>query len=171
MQSYVGGNVHAFALLFGRYKDRLYRYLNRQCQDGGIAEELCQDVWERLIKHHRQFDMTRNFATYLFSIAHNRMIDYLRGTSHRSFEEFQDHSGPEGPSTVETQVFSREQVRRFEQVLGALPGPQREIFILHEETSLTLAEIAEVTGVKYETAKSRLRFALVNLRSGMESYL
>lgn len=171
MQSYTGGNDHAFALLFGRYKDRLYRYLKRQCRNDGIAEELCQDVWERLIKHHRKFDMTRSFATYLFSIAHNRMIDYLRGVSFRSVEEFQEGSQPGNSSAVESQAFSREQVRRFEQVLGALPGPQKEIFILHEETSLTIAEMAEVTGVKPETAKSRLRFALVNLRKGMEGYL
>jgi RNA polymerase sigma factor (sigma-70 family) len=98
------------------------------------------------------------------------VVDYFRCASSKTFEEFQE--GPDicESQAIEHQVFSREQVQRFIQVLGALPAPQREVFVLHEETSMTLAEMADVIGVKPETAKSRLRFALVNLRKGMEGY-
>jgi RNA polymerase sigma-70 factor (ECF subfamily) len=52
--------------------------------------------------------------------------------------------------------------------LALLPDEQREAFLLHEEGDLTLEEIAEVTGVGRETAKSRLRYALVKLRQELK---
>jgi RNA polymerase sigma-70 factor (ECF subfamily) len=170
MQRFANGDEQAFAPLFDRYKDRLYRYLKRLCGNDGIAEELYQDVWERLIKRRKSFNSSHSFATYLFSIAHNRLVDHFRSVSSRSFQEFQEGSYLGDSGSVEHQVFSLEQVQRFMQVLEALPPPQREIFVLHEETSMTLTELAETIGIKPETAKSRLRFALVNLRKGMEGY-
>jgi len=171
MQRYADGDGRAFEPLFGRYKDRIYRYVKRLCQHeadhNGTVEELCQDIWERLIRHRDRFDASRNFATYVFSIAHNRIVDHLRGISSRSYEEFREESGPVDLAPVEGQVYNRQQVRRFIRVFESLPAPQREIFLLHEETSMTLAEMAEATGVKLETARSRFRFALLNLRKGM----
>lgn len=171
MQRYADGDDRAFEPLFGRYKDRLYRYLKRLCRNDEIVEELCQDVWLRLMKHRKSFNATRSFATYLFSIAHNRLVDHFRSVSSKSFEEFQEGSHLGDSRSVEHQVFSREQIQRFMQVFETLPALQREIFVLHEETSMTLVEIAEAIGVNPETAKSRLRFALVNLRKGMEGYV
>lgn len=171
MQRYANGDDQAFEPLFERYKDRLYRYFRRLCRNDGIAEELCQDVWERLIKHHKSFDARRSFATYLFSIAHNRLIDHFRSMSSKDLEEFREGSYLGDARSVEHQVFSRELVRRFMQVFDTLPAPQREIFVLHEETSMTLTEMAEAIGINPETAKSRLRFALVNLRKGMDGYV
>lgn len=170
MQRFARGDHGAFAPLFERHKDRLYRYLRRLCGSDGLAEELCQDVWERLIRHPRRFDTARSFATYLFSIAHNRVVDHFRSASSRSFEEYQEGAHASESISVEKQVLHREQVQRFMQVLEMLPAPQREIFVLHEETSMTLPEMAEALGINPETAKSRLRFALVNLRKGMEDY-
>jgi len=171
MQRYADGDAGAFEPLFGRYKDRIYRYVKRLCQNetdnNGTVEELCQDVWERLIQHRDRFDASRSFATYMFSIAHNRIVDHFRSTSSRSYEEFREDSGPADCAVVENQVYGRQQVRRFLQVFESLPAPQREIFLLHEETSMTLAEMADATGVKLETARSRFRFALLNLRKGM----
>ena len=57
--------------------------------------------------------------------------------------------------------------RRLLGLIGALPPEQREAVLLHEEQDLTLDQIATVTGVGRETVKSRLRYALEKLRSGM----
>jgi len=53
------------------------------------------------------------------------------------------------------------------QLISELPDEQREAFLLREEAGMSLAEIAEVTGVNIETAKSRLRYAVNRLRKGM----
>ncbi len=171
MQRFAGGDDSSFLLLFERYKDRIYRYVKRMCAgDSAPVEELFQDIWEKLIRHRDRFDEHRKFAPYIFSIAHNRLVDHFRSTAMASFEQYRDDAAPPDPVPVEKQVFSREQVERFRQVFDTLSAPQREIFVLREETSMTLSEIAEAVGVKPETAKSRLRFALLNLRKGMEGY-
>ena len=51
--------------------------------------------------------------------------------------------------------------------LGALPREQRETFLLHEETGLTIEEIARVTDVGIETVKSRLRYAIRKLKKSL----
>ena len=62
----------------------------------------------------------------------------------------------------------RECVERLFQLLGGLSETQRSAFLLKEEAGLTLEQIAEVTGTGYETVKSRLRYALQRLRTGLE---
>lgn len=171
MRRFAGGDGQAFESLFARYKDRLYRYLRRLCGSAPVAEELCQDVWERLVRRRSDFDHRRSFATYLFAIAHHRAVDFFRATSPQTFEEFEEDTHVDRSRPADHQAFSREQVQRFREVLDSLSPVQREVFVLHEESSMTLAEIAAAIGVKPETAKSRLRFALLNLRKGMEGYL
>ncbi|MET0106358.1 MAG: sigma factor-like helix-turn-helix DNA-binding protein [Sedimenticola sp.] len=59
-------------------------------------------------------------------------------------------------------------IERLFHLLGGLSEPQRSAFLLKEEANLSLAEIADVTGVGRETVKSRLRYALRSLRTGLE---
>jgi RNA polymerase sigma-70 factor (ECF subfamily) len=67
----------------------------------------------------------------------------------------------------ENELYRRRQVQRMLILLDNLPEAQREAFLLREEAGLSLLEIAEITGVTAETAKSRLRYALVKLRQGL----
>jgi RNA polymerase sigma factor (sigma-70 family) len=55
-------------------------------------------------------------------------------------------------------------------LLEALPAPQREAFLLYEEGGLSVEEIAGATGVTFEAAKSRLRYAVAKLREGLQEY-
>ena len=66
------------------------------------------------------------------------------------------------------QAETREQLGRLGAALAALPAAQREAFLLHEEAGMTVAEIASVTGVNEEAAKSRLRYALAKLREVLD---
>ena len=68
------------------------------------------------------------------------------------------------------QAESREQGNAILRLLAALPAPQREAFLLYEEGGLSVEEIAEATGVSFEAAKSRLRYAVAKLRKGLAEY-
>ncbi|HET9702343.1 MAG TPA: sigma-70 family RNA polymerase sigma factor, partial [Burkholderiales bacterium] len=65
------------------------------------------------------------------------------------------------------QAENREQAVRLLAALEALPEAQREAFLLHEEGGLSVEEIAAATGVGFETAKSRLRYAVARLRQAL----
>jgi RNA polymerase sigma-70 factor (ECF subfamily) len=62
-----------------------------------------------------------------------------------------------------------ETLTRYRAALTALPAEQRDVFLLYEESGLSLDEIASITGVGMETAKSRLRYAVAKLRGALTS--
>jgi RNA polymerase sigma-70 factor (ECF subfamily) len=115
------------------------------------------------------------FTTYLYHLVHNRLIDhYRRQTTGLPLSYDVDPDDPRIERVViaeilqpENELDRRRQVQRLLILLDNLPETQREIFLLREEGGLSLLEIAEITGVTVETAKSRLRYALAKLRQGL----
>ena len=175
MLRYRDGEVAAFTPLYERHKGALYRYLLRQCRQPAMAEELFQDIWMNLIRARERYEVRAKFKTYLFTLAHNRLIDYYRRQSSGVPVSFDDDPDDPlidqlpAPNHVEPQnaVDARRQMRQLFSALENLPAPQREAFLLREETGMSLEEIAEVTGVNMETAKSRLRYAVAKLRRAL----
>ena len=175
MNRYRDGDAHAFEVLYTRHKGPLYRYLLRQCGAAALAEELFQDVWMKLIGARARYVARAKFTTYLYHLAHNRLIDHYRRQSTGLPISYDDD--PDEPlieQVADNPVFEpdnelarRRQVQQLLQQLGQLPEAQREVFLLREESGLSLEQIAEVTGVTAETAKSRLRYALAKLRHGL----
>ena len=179
MERYRDGDAAAFDVLYGRHKGGVFRYLARQCGNSGVAEELFQEVWMNVIRARASYTVQAKFTTYLYRVAHNRLIDHFR--RHKSAQLVSlDGEGEEdeplelpAQSTVqpERMAQAREQAARLLWLVESLPALQREAFLLHEEGGLSLEQIAEVTGAGRETVKSRLRYALDKLREGMKDYL
>src|SRR5690606_11884082 len=76
MLAYAGGDVAAFEQLYARHRLRLYRYLLGQLRDGALADELFQDVWQKVIAARAGWTPDASFATWLYRIAHNRLADH-----------------------------------------------------------------------------------------------
>ena len=177
MLAYRDGDSRAFESLYARHKGGLYRYLARQCREPAVAEELFQDVWMNLIRARARYAVQAKFATYLYRLAHNRLIDhYRRGRSGVPMSYDDDPDDPlierlpaADAVRPDVQAGQTQEVQRLLALLAQLPEAQREAFLLREEAGLSLEEIAEATGVPAETAKSRLRYAVAKLREGMES--
>jgi RNA polymerase sigma-70 factor, ECF subfamily len=174
MIRYRDGDSDAFLALYERHKGPLYRYLLRQVRNAGAAADLFQEVWSRLVATRSRYEARAKFATYLFHIAHNCMIDFFRRDLKMrpvARSESDDSTSPE-PEVPEYQRPDRvaefvEQQSALLAALSALPQEQREAFLLHEETGLTIEEIARVTDVGLETAKSRLRYAIRKLKKSL----
>jgi RNA polymerase sigma-70 factor (ECF subfamily) len=172
MVRYRDGDADAFSALYARHKGPLYRYLLRQVRNSGAAADLFQEVWSRLIATRGRYEARAKFATYLFHIAHNCSIDFFRRdlTLHRAARsDDTDAPEPEVPDYQRPDGIAEfaEQQSALLAALGALPREQREAFLLHEETGLTIEEIARLTDVGPETAKSRLRYAIRKLKKSL----
>lgn len=176
MEHYRDGDAGAFDVLYFRHKGGLFRYLLRQCKEKSVAEELFQDVWSNLIRSRERYQPTAKFSTFLYQIAHNRLIDYIRqkpelalslGVTDEDNESFFERLPADMNEQPEIMVDRKRLVNCLLQHIEALPVLQREIFLLREEAGLSLEEIALATGVTQETAKSRLRYALAKLRDGL----
>lgn len=179
MTAYAGGDAGAFDVLYKRHKGGVYRYLKRHCRDGGLADELFQDVWMNLIRTRERYTVEAKFSTYIYTVAHNRLIDHYRKSGQASLVSLDDDAEDASPidepiapagERPERQADIRQQAARLLELLGALPIPQREAFVMQYEGGLSVEEIAEATGVTRETAKSRLRYALGKLRQGLAAW-
>ena len=173
MLRYRDGDATEFSALYSRHKGPLYRYLLRQVRNAGVAADLFQDVWSRLVATRGRYEARAKFATYLYRIAHNCTMDFFRRASrlHPAAADDSDAPAaePEVPESQRPDVIAEfaEQQSALLAAVSALPQEQREAFLLHEETGLTIEEIARVTDVGVETAKSRLRYAVRKLKKSL----
>jgi RNA polymerase sigma-70 factor (ECF subfamily) len=171
MLAWRGGDAAAFAQIYSRHKGGLLRYLLRQTGRREWAEELFQDVWLKVVNARHGYEARARFGAWLYSIAHNRLMDHFREHARASLTSYEE----ETPLLEEQTGAAQEQPERMLErkqgardllrTLDALPAAQREAFVLQQEGELSLEEIAAATGVNRETAKSRLRYALAKLRS------
>ena len=146
---------------------RLFRFMLHQVREHGTAEELYQDVWQRVITARARYRPEARFSTWLFQIAHNRLTDHWRALQHRPAAPADAEERTEreaDPQTPERQLSAFEERRRLQLALEELPADQREVVLLRLEQELSLEQIGEITGVGRETVKSRLRYALDKLR-------
>lgn len=174
MQDYAAGRAAAFDRLYLRHKGGVYRYLLRHCGSTPTAEEIFQDIWMNVIRVRASYVPSAKFTTWLYTLAHHRMIDYWRrhgqvklasvdadDTTRKMVEALPGASGDE----PEVRHATRELGASLRAALATLPAEQRDAFLLQQEAGLSLAEIAELTGAGLETVKSRLRYAVAKLRA------
>jgi RNA polymerase sigma-70 factor (ECF subfamily) len=174
MLRYRDGDGEAFGLLYAHYKGPLYRYLLRHVRNACAAADVFQEVWSHLIASRARYEPRAKFATFLFHIAHNCAIDFFRRDSNAR-RAIAAHVAEAMPFEAEVPEHQRpDRVAEFAEqesallaAVAALPQEQREAFLLREETGLSVEEIARVTDVPVETAKSRLRYAVRKLQHSL----
>jgi RNA polymerase sigma factor (sigma-70 family) len=179
MRRYAHGDVAAFELLYRRHELRVWRYLEHNLRNRATADELLQDVWFAVARDAARYEPSARFTTWLFTIAHNRMVDSIRvsrrqmsldalGYDAESVSQQLTADASEGPLAVtQTHYQSAAILRAVEE----LAPDQRQAFLLRVEGDLSVEEIATITGTSFETAKSRLRYARVKLRELLKEYV
>ena len=175
MLRYQAGDAAAFDRLYARHRGGVFRFILRQCKTRGHAEELFQDVWMNLIQASARYRVEAQFRTWLYTLARNRLIDYHRSATRPDavlFDNDEDLPEPAASRVEEPHVRAeaRQQGAEIVRLVEALPAAQREAFLLHEEGGLSIEDIAQATGVSFEAAKSRLRYAVAKLREGLREF-
>lgn len=171
LADYLTGNQAAFADLMQRYQQELYAFLQRFVSDAQVAEDLFQETFIQVYRNVQQFDSTRQFRPWLFTIAANKARDYLRAAGRRGTQSLDNTTGKdEGVTFVDllqtdaplppdelTQV---EDVQKVQQTLAELPLAYREVLILSYFHRFAYKQMADMLKVPLGTVKSRLHAAL-----------
>lgn len=170
MLRYGEGDAGAFESLYGRHRGPLYRFLLRQAGNAAAAEELFQDVWMRVVNSRRRYEVRAKFTSWLYAIAHNRLMDFHRANGRATFLNQEEseaalENSPADEVAADSRLERKGAAERLLAALSELPEAQREAFLLQQEGEMSLEEIAVATGVNRETVKSRLRYALARLRA------
>jgi RNA polymerase sigma-70 factor (ECF subfamily) len=172
MLRYGKGDARAFEALYLRHRLPLYRFLLRQVGNAATAEELFQDLWMRVVNSRGRYEPRAKFTSWIYAIAHNRLMDFYRADGRASFLSHEESESvladaPAVEIAADLRLDRKRAVERLLAALGELPDAQREAFLLQQEGELSIEEIAVATGVSRETAKSRLRYAVAKLRASL----
>ena len=175
------GEAAAFEFLYRRHESKVFRYLHRNVKNEAAANDLLQEVWFAVVRGAAKYQPSAKFTTWLFTIAHNRMVDMIRANHRLQSLDAGDDADPEAPSPLDrladsaqleppAQVQSKDEAAALLNAVAKLPAEQRCAFLLQAEGDLSVEEIAAATGCNFETAKSRLRYARAKLRQLLWEY-
>ena len=160
--------------LVERFQHRLVRYLLYLTGRRDYAEDLAQETWIRVLQRGGQYNGRQRFEPWLFAIARNLAIDYLRqkrkAVPTTSLPDDRDEIllvSSSGPSPFEAAARSEDAIRLAGQ-LQILSPLYREALLLRFQEQLSLAEIAQVVGAPVTTVTSRIYRGLAALRSALE---
>ena len=167
--SWCAGDAAAFDALYDRWSGPTWRFLVHQC-GSHRAEEMHQEAWLQVVRNREKYREDHRFAGWLFTLIRNLVIDDAR---RRKVRPDQDHAGTDPDRLTVTidavgTIDRQRAADRLRTLVNALPFEQREVVLLRWEAGMSLPEIAELTGVSRDTAKSRLRYALDKLREELQ---
>ncbi len=158
------GDREAFSKLMRNYKDKLYGYIFRFTYNKPASDDILQEVLIKIWKGFRKYDEKQKFSSWVFTIAHNAIIDQLKTKRKyellENLEEFQSVSG----SDPHESFIEDETAQMIERVIYTLPEKQREVFVLRKNSGMTFKEIAELTGEPLNTVLGHMHYAVKKLR-------
>lgn len=178
MRKFQKGDEGSFDTLLSRHGAGVLRFIIKMT---GVqktqAEDLLQEIFLKVIERRKRYDPEQKFSTWLYSIARNHCIDYLRTESYRRHSSLDAPlaGDEEGGAVVleivrseerdqEEKAFDLEVKALIDNGVRGLKEEFREVFLLREVEGLSLEEIAKVTESPLGTVKSRLRYAYKGLR-------
>jgi RNA polymerase sigma-70 factor (ECF subfamily) len=167
-----GGDQTAFDAVYDAFNRRLFTFLLRLSRRRDVAEDLIEETWLRLVKHAHRLDEDTRLGPWLFTVARNLHVSYVRSrlledaatgglTSFWSF-------GASPPSPFEAAA-ARELEQRIEHALASLPAPSREVLLLVGIAGLDHSDAADVCGITPEALRQRLHRARALLTRALEA--
>src|SRR5687767_15957836 len=87
MLAYRSGDARAFETLYRRHRGALFRFILRSLKQRAVAEELFQEAWMRVVEARGRYEAQARFTTWLYTIAHNLLVDHWRSEERRVGKE------------------------------------------------------------------------------------
>jgi RNA polymerase sigma-70 factor (ECF subfamily) len=161
----IDGDQAAFAQIYDAYFDTIYRYVYFKVKKQGEAEDLTQEVFIKALNGIGSYKVGKTpFASWLFRIAHNQVIDYVRKTGKQqmtALDEAYALAGNEDPVITTEQ---KSEVEELKVAIAGLPPAQQEVISLRFIAGLPIADVARILGKSEGTVKALQFNATVSLR-------
>ncbi len=171
MAAYIGGDSSAFAELFERYAVVLKRMMLKNHCPEDVANDLVQQTFFQVHRARLDFDPTRTFRPWLFTIAMNLLRGHFRGTSRRPEAQLElDGIGdPPVEAVGSSRLEDEQQAERVREALAQLPENQRVVIQMHWFEDRSFKEIATALGVGLSAVKVRAHRGYQKLKTLLES--
>ena len=172
----LAGDTGAFAVLVERYLNTVYKFAYYYVHDSAEAEDIAQETFLRAWKHLKKFDMEKNFKTWLFAIAKNASLDFIKKKKplvfSRMAESDDELASLLAPYAEEGELPAHAIDRQIlgtgiKEAMSKLPPSYQTVLSLRYDDNLKFVEIAEKLGEPIDTVKSRHRRGLLLLREAL----
>ena len=166
-----GGRNHLFKEVIDRYRSQVAGIAYKMVQDYDDAKDITQMVFVKTFYNIKRFDTSKRFSTWLYRIAVNASIDYIRKFKKHRFEELDDVTEPKEPTLATQtpeQAYQLKEVR--EHIFKAakkLNEKQYTAFVLKDLEGLDIDEIAQIMGMPQATVRWYLHRARKHLRGDL----
>lgn len=177
MSRYQEGDVLSFELLLERYNRGIFSFMLRMVYgNNAVAEDLLQEVFIKIIENRSAYNSSRLFRSWIYSIARNHVIDYLRKEKFRRHDSLDQSIGDEYMNVTkldqvksdergqEELIYDHQTRNTLYEKLDEIKEEYRVVFVLREIEGFKFEEIAEITETNTNTVKSRHRYAFRELR-------
>ena len=168
------GQHAALGELYARYGRIVFSLARRIVVDGGLAEDVAQEVFFALWRDPGKYDPGRGgFGPWLLSMTHHRAVDIVRREEAvrrrrtRAIEEGKSQALTDAPPAVADEALGGVQRDQVRQALRDLPAPQREALTLAYFGGYTQREVAAITGTPLGTVKTRMLAGMRRLRDAL----
>lgn len=170
--NYFNGDLESLEILIRRYLKPIYSFAYRYIGNEQDAEDVTQVVFVKVWRNLKKFDREKSFKTWIFSIAKNSCIDFLRKKKTISFSVFENEKGENGltdaltdPHPLPQELLEKaDMAQMLTSVMDNLSPKYRMVLFLRYNDHFTFREIAEALNEPLHTVKSRHRRALVILK-------
>jgi RNA polymerase sigma-70 factor, ECF subfamily len=175
VESYLQGDESSLKTLIDRYTSPVYNFIFRLCGENDCAD-LTQETFIKVWKNLKKFDQGASFKAWLFSIARNTSIDFLRKKRSVLFSDFDNNENFEqslpdnGPSVEEISTLAEDK-KILDEAISKLPFHYRTVLLLHYVEGFTFKEIGEILDKPLNTVKSHHHRALAELKAALTSLL
>lgn len=157
LQRVAQGDEQALDILYQRHSGPLYNYLLRLVYEPPLAEDLLQEVFVAAWEGAGRFRGRSKVTTWLFRIAHNRAVSWLRRRKREvTLDTVGDLPTEDGPAEL---MMGRWRADQIQAALAQLSPKHRAVLELAFYHELSYQEIAEVVGCPVGTVKSRVSYA------------
>ena len=163
MEDVRDGKVEKLAVLFERHHVPLFNFFLRMTGSSSISEDLVQDVFCRILNYRHTYKGQSKFTTWMYQIARNTHIDYLRKKKEELPLDEQWNESLSTDLSPDEKLEKGQDAFLMREALAKLPLRKREVLILSRYQDLKYKEIAELLGCQIGTVKAHVHRAIKDL--------
>ncbi|AYB31916.1 RNA polymerase sigma-70 factor [Chryseolinea soli] len=162
------GSEPALKELFLRFEQKILLYVFRLTRSHEVAEEILQDTFVKLWECRESLDMSLSFSAFVYKIAKNRILNYLRSnTAQVAMKKAYSLSMVTSRNATEEQIFFNEYVQIADRAIDCLPPQRKSIFKMSRNEGKSYEEIAVTLGISKNTVRVQIVQSLKDIRRFM----
>jgi RNA polymerase sigma-70 factor (ECF subfamily) len=172
IRSYLAGKDRAFDKLYKKYERPLFSFILKFVGNRGVAEDMFQQTWLKVIKALPQYEERGSFSSWLFGIANNSCVDHARKKSRSKIDDLASSEGmeklPDDDLNPEDAIVKEERMAWLEKAVERLPVEQKQVVLMRLFAELPFKEIARIVDSPLNTVLGRMHYAVKNLKKMVE---